>query len=168
MGRKSGPVAFGGVMAALAVAVMSLVGLIPVMTYVCPLLCLILLAVVRERCGNSIAWAWYGAVSILSLLLAPDKEAAVLLVFLGYYPMVKPWLDRLPAVLAWVCKLLLLSLSVGAAYALLIWVLGLEQIAADFRGAGILMAAVLGVLGLLCLIGTDIVLTRFSGRFRRG
>ena len=34
-------IAFGGVMAALALVIMNLVGLIPVATYVCPSLCMI-------------------------------------------------------------------------------------------------------------------------------
>ena len=45
---------------------------------------------VLKTCGVRIAWAWYGAVAILSLLLAPDKEAAAVFAFLGYYPIVTP------------------------------------------------------------------------------
>ena len=67
-------ISFGGVMAALALVIMNLVGLIPVATYVCPALCMIILSVVLKLCGRRIAWALYGAVAILSLLLAPDRK----------------------------------------------------------------------------------------------
>ena len=76
-------VALGGVLAALAVVIMSLGTIIPVATYVCPMLCALLLQAVLKTCGVRIAWAWYGAVAILSLLLAPDKEAAAVFAFLG-------------------------------------------------------------------------------------
>lgn len=90
----AGVVALGGVLAALAVVIMSMGTLIPVATYVCPMLCAILLQVVLKTCGSRIAWAWYGAVAVLSLLLAPDKEAAAVFAFIGYYPILKPQLDR--------------------------------------------------------------------------
>ena len=66
----------GGVFAALAVVIMNLGGLIPMATYVCPTLCMVILSFVHMACGRRIAWSWYAAVSILSLLMSPDKEAA--------------------------------------------------------------------------------------------
>ena len=75
MGRNSAKsVALGGVMAALAVVIMCMGGIIPVATYVCPMLCAMLLAVVLRLTGRRIAWAWYAAVAVLSLLLGPDKQ----------------------------------------------------------------------------------------------
>lgn len=82
--------ALGGVLAALAVVIMGMGTLIPVATYVCPMLCALLLQVVLKTCGVRVAWAWYGAVAILSLLLAPDKEAAAVFLFLGYTPSSSP------------------------------------------------------------------------------
>ena len=66
-------IALGGVMAALAVTVMSMGGLIPVATYVSPVLCMLMLNLVIRLCGVRIAWAGYGAVALLSLLLSADK-----------------------------------------------------------------------------------------------
>ena len=81
-------------MAALAIVIMCLGGLIPFATFVCPMLCCMITKLVLSMCGKRIAWAWYGAVAILSVLMAPDKEAAAVFVFLGYYPIVKPWMDK--------------------------------------------------------------------------
>ena len=69
-------IALGGVLAALAVVIMSMGTLIPVATYVCPMLSALILQLVLKTCGRRIAWGWYAVVSILSLLMAPDKEAA--------------------------------------------------------------------------------------------
>ena len=75
-------IALGGVLAAAAVCIMCLGGLIPVNTYVSPMLCALLLQVILNICGRRIAWAWFFAVAILSLLLCPDREAAGVLLAL--------------------------------------------------------------------------------------
>ena len=138
-------VALGGVLAALAMVIMCLGCLIPVATYVCPVLCAMLLKVVLTICGKRIACACYGAVAILSALLAPDKEAAAVFVFLGYYPIVKPQLDS--AKLPWLWKGLLFNSAILVMYWLLMYVFGLDQITAEFIELGAVMLIVLLVLG---------------------
>lgn len=133
-------IALGGVLAALAVVVMCLGGLIPVATYVCPMLCALILHVVAQKCGRSVAWAWYAAVAILSLLLGPDKEAGAVFVFLGYYPILKPRLDKLPV--SWLWKLLLFNAAIMAMYALLIHLFGMADIAAEFTELGTVLLIV--------------------------
>ncbi len=86
----AGQAALGGVLAALAVVSMSLGGLIPIMTYVTPAFCVLLLEAVRILCGGKFAWAWFGAVGLLSLFLSPDREAAALFLFVGWYPILRP------------------------------------------------------------------------------
>lgn len=138
-------IAFGGVMAALAVVIMSMGTLIPVATYVCPMFCCLILQLVRRSCGDRIGWAWYGAVAILSILLAPDKEAAGVFAAIGYYPIVKPKLDRRKGKLLW--KGLLFNSSVLLLYWLLMHLFGMVQILEEFSDMGIAMTAVLLILG---------------------
>ena len=138
-------VALGGVLAALAVVIMSLGTLIPVATYVCPMLCCVLLQLVLRICGSRIAWAWYGAVALLGILLAPDKEAAAVFAVLGYYPIVKPKLDRRKG--KWLWKGLLFNGSVLGLYWLLMHLFGFDRITAEFAEMGIAMTAVLLLLG---------------------
>lgn len=138
-------IALGGMLAALAVVIMSLGGLIPVATYVSPMFCAVLLQVVFVSCGVRIAWAWYGAVAILSVLLSPDKEAAAVFVFLGYYPIVKPRLEgtRLP----WLWKGLLFNGSVGVMYFLLLKLFGMAELGDEFAEFNLLMLLALLVMG---------------------
>lgn len=145
-------------MAALAVVIMCLGGLIPIATYVCPVICTLLLSVVLKRCGKRDAWAWYGAVSVLCLLMAPDKEAAAVFLFLGYYPIVKPVLDRKKC--SWIWKGLLFNLSVLAMYWLLIALLGMESTTDSFRGVGYAMLAVMLVMGNVTFFMLDRLLTQ--------
>lgn len=147
-------------MAALAVVIMSLGGLIPVATFVCPMLCMLLLAFVAKMCGNRIGWAWYGAVSILGLLLGPDKEAAAVFLFLGFYPIIKPQLDRMK--LGILAKLALFNVLILAMYALLINLLGMAEITAEYQELGMVMTVVMLALGNLTFFLLDQVLSRFS------
>lgn len=155
-------VALGGVLAALAVVVMCLGTIIPVATYVCPMFCALLLQVVLKSCGVRIAWAWYGAVTILSLLLAPDKEAAAVFAFLGYYPIVKPRLDKTR--LRWLWKGLLFNASVLVMYWLLLRVFGLAQVTEDFEEIGVVMLIVLLILGNVTFFLLDKLLEKRLGK----
>ena len=153
--------ALGGMLAALAVVMMSLGTVIPVTTYVCPMLCALLLQGVLKTCGSRIAWAWYGAVALLSVLLAPDKEAAGVFVFLGYYPIVKPALDRKKG--KWLWKGLLFNGSVCLLYFLLLRLLGLKQLTQEWSDMSVGMLAVLLILGNV----TFFLLDRLLGMGRK-
>ena len=155
--------ALGGVLAALAVVIMSLGGLIPIATYVSPMLCAVLLQAVLLSCGTRVAWAWYGAVAILAVLLSPDKEAAAVFVFLGYYPIVKPRLDRTRP--AWLWKGLLFNCSVFVMYFLLLRLFGMEELGEEFAEFGFVMLLVLLAMGNV----TFFLLDRLLGmkKFRR-
>ena len=155
-------VALGGVLAALGVVVMCLGTLIPVATFICPMACMILAQVVMKTCGGKMGWAWYGAVAVLSLLLAPDKEAAAVFAALGYYPMVKPRLERKK--LPWLWKGLLFNAVILALYWLLIHLFGLDALAEEFAEAGKVMTAVMLILGNVTFFLLDRVLSK---RFRR-
>lgn len=157
--------ALGGVLAALAVVVMSLGGLIPVATYVSPMVCALLLQAVLCSCGVRIAWAWYGAVAMLSVLLSPDKEAAAVFAFLGYYPIVKPRLDGIRP--PWLWKGLLFNGSIGLMYFLLLKLLRMEALGEEFAGLGLAMLAVLLVMGNVTFFLLDRLLgmKKFQRRF---
>ena len=117
--------------------IMGLGTLVPIATYVCPMVCIVLTQVVLKICGRRIAWAWYGAVAILSCLMAPDKEAAAVFVFLGFYPIIKLRLEKrkFPKL----AKALYFNAAILVMYWLLIFVLGLEALAKEYRQTGRVM-----------------------------
>ena len=153
----------GGILAALAVIIMSLGTLIPVATYAAPMLCCMMVQLVLRLCGRRTAWAWYGAVTLLSLLMAPDKEAAAVFLALGYYPIVKPWLDRRKW--KWLWKALLFNAAILAMYWLLMHLFGMTQIMEEFAGTGAVMTALLLILGNMTFFLLDRLLsTRMKRR----
>ena len=149
-------IAFGGMMAAVAMVIMNLVGLIPVATFVCPILCMMILTVVIRFCGKRIGWAWYGAVAILSVLMASDKEAAAIFVVLGYYPMLKPKLDMLKSGRLW--KFLFFNTVILLMYWLLINLFGMAQIAQEFHELGLFMTVFTLITGNLIFSMLDKIL----------
>jgi hypothetical protein len=104
-------------------------------------------------------------VAILSVLLSPDKEAAAVFVFLGYYPIIKPKMDRLRV--SWLWKLLYFNAVVLALYQMLFHLFGMDQLAAEYRELGTVLTAVLLVLANVVFILLDRVLGRFGRRRKR-
>ena len=158
--------ALGGMLAALAVVLMTMGGMIPVATYVVPMICMLILKLVASLCGIRIAWAWYGAVTLLGLLLCPDKEAAAVFAALGYYPIIKPRLDRTK--LPWLWKGLLFNGSILLLYWMLLNLFGIGELVQEFEGMGAVMTAVLLVMGNVVFLLLDKVLGRSFGNRRGG
>ncbi len=146
-------IALGGVLAALAVVIMCLGGLIPGVTYVTPMFCCLLVNMIRRLCGSRIAWAWYGAVAFLALLLGPDKEAGALFLFLGYYPILKSKMDSFK--LSWLWKGLLFNAAILGMYWLLINLFGMADLGAEFREMGSILLLVTLALGNLVFFLLD-------------
>ena len=120
--------AFCGIITALCTLLMFLTGLIPIGTYALPALAGILMIPIVIEMGAAWAWPVYIASSLLSLLLAGDKEAAVLLVvFFGYYPILKSIFERARRVLSYLLKFAVFNGSMVLGYFLSIWVLGVPK-----------------------------------------
>lgn len=156
--NDSKKIALCGLMAAVALVIMCLGGLIPVATYVCPVLCTLLGNMIQRLCGRKLAWAWYGAVTLLSILVAPDKEAAIVYLLLGCYPFIKPYMDRFK--LRIILKILYFNFIAIVAYRLVLWVFGQSQILQEYTllgTAGILIVLVLANVTFFML---DILLGR--------
>lgn len=154
--------AFGGMMAALAVVVMCLGGMIPFATYICPMICMLILQLVAQLCGRRIGWAWYGAVAILSLLMGPDKEGAAVFAFMGFYPLIKPKIDKLP--LRWLWKAIIFNGATLLMYFLLIHLLGMAELAAEFQEAGTVLMILCLAMGNITFFLLDKILNRKIGR----
>ena len=164
--RLAKEIALGGMMAALAVVLMSLGGMIPLSTFICPMLCILMLQFVLETCGSRISWAWYGAVAFLSMLFGPDKEAVAVFIFLGYYPMLKQKLDKM--LLDRLLKAIYFNASILLMYWLLMNLLGMTEIMQEFEELGVAMTVFTLILGNVTFFMLDVVLSRFHLRRKYG
>lgn len=164
--QNSRLVAFGGIMAALSLVLMLLTAVIPVMDYGLPALASILMVMVVIECGDKTAWICYGAVSILALLLVPNKESALLyLVLFGWYPMAKRQIEmrisKRP--LEWTLKMLAMILPVSAVSIAGIRLMGLEQFFGEAVSPMIITAFYLAACAAFVLY--DLVLTRLISAY---
>lgn len=110
----------------------------------------------REEFGPRLALGAYVVVAALGILLVPDKEAALLYLFLGYYPVLRPRLERLrPRILGLFCKLLVFNASVLLLYWLLLHVFALSEVMESFAGLSRAMLAATLTMGNLVFFLTD-------------
>lgn len=147
-----------GVLSSLAVLFLLLGSVIPAATFCGPILAMAALVPVLEECGPRAAGCAWAAVSLLGLLLAADRELALVYLFFGWYPVLRPRIARIPlraarlAVKTAVCSIAALLL-----YGLVMQILGLT---AELEGAG--KGVLLLLLGLANL--TFLLLDRVLGR----
>ena len=126
----------GGMSAALCLAVMLTTALMPFATYALPALAGVLLVPVAMELGIKTGWVSYVAVAILSLLIVPDREAALMFIaFFGYYPMLKLKTDRIKRrILRWTLKLAIFNAAMILSYGAVIYVFGLTFLLDEFAG----------------------------------
>lgn len=161
--KASKKMALTGVLCALAVAVMLLGGLIPLATFCCPAVAAMLLVPVFVECGERLAWAAWGAVALLGLMLCPDKEAALLYVFIGHYPVLRWRLEQIRGrLLRVLAKLGVFNLAVVAMYALCIFVFRLNQLFEDYLEMGLALTALCLLIGNVTLLLYDRLVDVFA------
>nr|WP_325218785.1 hypothetical protein [uncultured Oscillibacter sp.] len=157
---RARPLALCGVLAALAVVLLCLGGVIPGAVFCAPILAMGVLLPVLEELGPKAAGTAYAAVSILALLLAPDRETAFVYLFFGWYPILRPKIAALPSrplrVLA--------RIAVCSAAALLLYglVLRLMGLTADLLDSVWYFNAALLAAGNVVFLLTDSTLARLT------
>lgn len=117
--KLSSNISFCAVLSALCVVLMLLCRVISITDYAISALCGIIIGIIVVECGKKWAIAAYVVVSLLGLLLGSNECAITFVIFLGYYPVVKVWLDKLNRVLGTIIKLVMFNLSVVSTYLLL-------------------------------------------------
>ena len=159
--KKSKEIAFGGMMAALAVVIMCFGGMIPFMTYVSPVIAMIIGAVVLKIISKAGFFTWYFAVAILAVLLSPDKEAASVFIAFGCYPAVRMIFEKSP--FRWLLKFIYFNIVILILYWLLINIMGMQQLASEFADLGKIMTILMLIIGNVIFVMIDLSLRRLDG-----
>ena len=161
--KRSTKIALGGMITGLCIMLMFMTGLFPFATYALPALAgLILVAMVVEF-GSTQALIVYVAVSILSIFMTPDREAAIMFIcFFGHYPIIKVIIERrIPnRILEWVVKLLTFNACIVLGYLFVINVMGISEVLESFGDFGKYSVLVLLALGNVVFVIYDFALTR--------
>lgn len=141
-----------GVMCGLAVVLMLSGSIIPFATFCAPALAGLLMVPIAMECGMQMGWMSYIAVSILCLLLVPDKEmAGAFLFILGYYPLLKAYLERVHSkILRALAKFAVINTAIFVMYSVLLFLFPIQVLVQEFSGMGKPMLVLLLLMGNLC------------------
>lgn len=154
--QQSSKMAFCGLLTGLSVVIMLTGGLIPIATYCTPMISGALLLPILLEYGKKTAWTSFAAVSLITLFLGIDKEAAFFYLFLGYYPIAKWDIDRIrrrPLRIA--VKLLVFNGAIAAMYAALGFLLHMDAIVQEFTQMGSALLVCFAILLNFCLLLYD-------------
>ena len=156
-------IALTGMMCALSAVIMMMGGLIPLATFCCPLLAGLTLIPVFVECGERLSWGAYIAMAILALMLCPDKEAALLFAFLGYFPILRWRLDQIRSpILRTGSKLALFNIAVIGMYLISIFLFQMTVVLNEYREMGLILSLACLVIGNVCLLLYDVMLKRLT------
>lgn len=156
MKKKTFNVALCGVVSALGVVIMMITAIIPATTYAMPALAGLISTVLVIEINKKWALASYFVISVLSLLLVPDKEAvAFYILFFGYYPIYKQIIESKIklALLQRILKIAVFSISAVAVYYIAILLLGVPT--DEFVIFGVNLPLVFLLVGILIFMMYD-------------
>ena len=126
--KNTSKTALGAIITGLSVALMLSTAVFPFLSYAIPAICGVLIILMVMECDKKWAFLVYICVSVLSLLIVPDKSAgfAYACIF-GYYPIVKAIFEsRLSLWLSWVVKIVLADTVLILAYYLTLKFFGID------------------------------------------
>lgn len=103
-GKTSSKIALCGILTALSVVAMVIAGFMGILTYAAPMIAGGVMIIPVREYGKGTAFTMFAAVSLLGLILIPDKEMALFyLLLFGHYPILQPLLNginrKLPRVI---------------------------------------------------------------------
>lgn len=154
--KKSKAVATSGVLAALAVVILLLGSLIELLDLSAAAMASLVIMVAVIDLGIGYAAGVYAVAAVLSVLLFPKTATIVFAVFVGYYPIVKVYLDRIkPRLLQYTVKLVMFNA----------FLFGILWLVEQLLGAGNDWSALgvpLYVLGNLTFLVFDLAIARLS------
>ncbi len=169
MREKNYRTSLGGLLAAAAVASMFFGSVIPFATFTAPAIASLSVLFFTIEYGRRYSVIIYAAISILSALLAPDKEIALLFVcFFGYYPILKGIFEsKLKKNICCVCKIAVFNAGILLVYLALSRLLILQSVREELAEYSTAMKAGILLLGNFTFIVFDIALTKLITEYLR-
>ena len=143
-------------MAALCVVLMVLGAILELGMYACPLFAGLCFIPIGQKYGRKYHITLYVASSIQCFLMVPNMEENLMFAGLfGWYPIVRPVLQKLPKVIRWICKLAIFNVVVIAIEWLVMTILVPEAI-------GGTLLWVLLILGNITFLAYDFMIPKME------
>ncbi|MGN0615623.1 hypothetical protein [Ruminococcus flavefaciens] len=148
-------VALGGIVSALCLVTMFLAGVLPALYLLLPGIAGILLMIIAVEVNTAWAFLTYIAVSLLSLFITFDKEAALIFIMLfGHYPILRFYIQKIPLrLIRLVIKLFIYNVCIIGYFYVTVYILGLDDLLEEFDDFGKYGAYILlGITNLIFLV----------------
>ncbi|MDE5854401.1 MAG: hypothetical protein K2H19_04990 [Ruminococcus sp.] len=161
-------VALGGIVSSLCLLCMFLAGIIPAFYLILPMAAGVLLMIIAEEVSISWAWLTYISVSILSMFMTADKEAALVFVMVfGHFPILRLYLEKIKLKwLRWIVKLIIFNLCAVVFFYVTVFIFGIQQMLEEMNEFGKYGAVILLTLCNIIFILYDMNLWAFYGIYR--
>lgn len=122
-------------------------------------LCGLITVIAVTEAGVRLAVGAVAVCSVLTLILLPDKSVGILYIMAGgLYPLAKPAAERFGKILQWVVKIAVAEMIIGIYTAFMM--LFMPEEAEGF------LVPLAFILGTVCFILYDVLLTRFAAIYR--
>ncbi len=164
-------VALGGIVSALCLVTMFLAGVLPAFYLLLPMIAGVLMMIIAVEVSRSWAFLTYIAVSLLSLLVTFDKEAALVFIMIfGHYPIVRLYLQKIPLKgLRAFIKLIIFNICVLSYFYVTVYIFGLDEMLEEFDDYGkygaYAMLALCNVVFLMYDVNLDACYNIYRRRF---
>lgn len=148
-------VALGGIVSALCLVTMFLAGVIPALYIVLPMIAGFLMMIISIEVNTAWAFLTYISVSLLSLFVTFDKEAALIFImFFGHYPILRFYISKIKfKPLKAVIKSAVFNVCILAYVYVTVYVMGLQQLLEELDGFGkygaVIMLVIVNLIFLL-------------------
>lgn len=134
-------IALGGTLASMCLVFQFATGVFPVLYIIMPMVCGILVTVMTSETNTRWGFLMYLAVSLLSLFITPNKEAALLFImFFGHYPLWRNAVSRIePKFLSFAVKLFFFNVCIFLYLALTVLLFDADELLdemGDFKKYG--------------------------------
>lgn len=160
-------IALGGMLAALSLLFMFLTVLFPIAEFVFPGIAGVLLIAAVYELGEKWAFGIFAVVGILSLLLPIEKSSAIYYIFfLGHYPIVKSYIERVKnKIVEWIVKVLFFNICAVAAFLVSVFVFNLN--AATLKYGLLFTALLFNVTFVIYDLGVSNIVALYAVRLRK-
>ena len=131
-------VALGGIVSALCLVTMFLAGILAPLYFLLPMIAGVLLLIIAEEVSISWGFLTYISVSLLSMFITADKEAALIFVMLfGHYPILRYYLQKVGLMpLRLLLKLAVFNVCAVSYFYVTVYLFGIKQMLEDMSDFG--------------------------------
>ncbi len=150
-------IALGGTLASMCLLSQFVTGVVPAFYIIMPMICGVLVMVMAEETNLRWGLLMYLAVSTLSLFVTPNKDAALIFIlFFGHYPLIRPYISKLPVrMLIFPIKLILYNACILTYFFLTVYLLGMDELLEEMGEFGSYGAIILLVTANLMFVSYD-------------